>query len=130
MIFSKKKLKIHEPKKQKNMKQKLKSTLREVLCLLGFSFIFGVILCRPYIKEFFKENYYVIDNSFSATQKINQKNNNIEVEFRCSENEFQKFLSSFKSANKEFYEIDTSIDGYDPFDKDSQKSFIVTFLKK
>ncbi len=109
--------------------KKVKSVLCEILSLLGFSFLFGVILCRPYIKELFKENYYVVDDSFSATQKI-QPDKNIEVEFRCSENEFQKLLSSFKSANKEFYEIDTSIDGYDPFDKDSQKSFIVTFLKK
>ncbi len=112
------------------MKQKVKSALREAISLLGFSLIFGVFLCRPYIKELLRENYYVIDDGFSATQKIIQPSNNIEVEFRCSENDFKKLLKSFKNTNKGFYEVGTSIEGDNPFDEDSPKSFIVTFLKK
>lgn len=113
------------------MKKKIKKILKESMMILGITFIIGSILCRPIIKEFFKENYYVVVDDISAQQEINHQTEDIEVEFRCSENEFSKLLTNFKNAHKGLIEIDTNIEDETPFfDKEeSTKSFIVRFSR-
>ena len=113
------------------MRKKVKKALKEVATLLGFSFLVGLLLCKPYIKEFFKKDYYIVIDNVSAQQEIAQsETENIEVEFRCPEWEFKKLLTNFKNAHKGMIEIDTTIEDETPyFDDDSTKSFIVTFFR-
>lgn len=112
------------------MKEKFKKTTKEILTLLGFSLIFGIFLCKPLVKEWFKKDYYVVVDNVSAEQEV-EKANNIEVEFRCQEQEFPQLLALFKKSHKEFYEVDnTTLEEETPFfdDEDSTKSYIVSFF--
>lgn len=113
------------------MKENFKNALKEVITLLGFSFIVGLFICKPYIDEALRKDYYVVVDNVSAQQEIAQsETENIEVEFRCPEWEFQKLLANFKNAHKGMIEVDTTIEDETPyFDDDSTKSFIVTFFK-
>jgi len=111
------------------MKENFKNALKEVITLLGFSFIVGLFICKPYIDEALRKDYYVVVDNESAQQKIAQSES-IEVEFRCPEWEFQKLLANFKSAHKGMIEVDTNIEDETPFfDDDSTRSFIVTFFR-
>ena len=113
------------------MRKKVKRAIKEIVTLLGFSFVIGLFLCKPLIKEWLKKDFYVVYDDMSAQQEVGESDN-IEVEFRCYKWEFPKLLTSFKKAHKEFCEIDTTtVEEETSFldNEDSTRSFIVTFFK-